>query len=139
MKVDSLPNFFLPFFLLVFYSWFLSFQHLFLICWLLPLPPSLWLFIVCLFFRCLPMSLAHMCITCSLLAHLCIACSSHARLHVAYSPTCRLLRYPPNLFFLLACCLFPWLSPTYMWYYLFPRTYLCRCWREEQGGQLPLR
>lgn len=103
---------------------------------LLPCGCSL---VVCLFFRCLPMSLAHLCITCSLLAHLCIACSSHARLHVAYSPTCCLLRYPPNLFFLLACCLLPWLSPTYMWYYLFPRTYLCRCWREEQGGQLPLR
>ncbi len=84
--------------------------------------PSLWLFTVCLFFHCLPMSLAH----------LCIACSSHPHLRVAYSPTCRLLRYPPNLFFLLACCLLPCLSPTSMWYYLFPCTYVCRCRREKQ-------
>jgi hypothetical protein len=139
LKVDSLPSFFLPFFLLVFYFWFLAPQRLLLTCRLLPSPPSLWLFTICLFFRCLPMSFARLCITCSFLAHLCIACSSHVRLRVTYLPTCHLFKYPPNLFFLFVCSLLPCSSPTFTWDYLFPLTYLCRFWNEKRGGQLPLR
>lgn len=61
LKVDNLPSFFLLFFLIVFNSRFLAPQCLLVTCRLLPSPPSLWLFTVCLPFHCLHVSFACLC------------------------------------------------------------------------------
>jgi hypothetical protein len=51
---------------------------------------------------------------------------------ITYSPTCCLLRYPPNL--LLVRHLLPCSLPPFVWYC--PLTYMCKFKNEKRGGQL---
>ncbi len=106
MKVDSLANFFLPFFLLVFL--FLVPCSSMPISYLLIIPIASFLVVV----HCLFVFSLFTYVTCSLVRHLLLACSLLHCMFIACSPTCRLftymclLKYPPNLFFCLLVAYF---------------------------------